>query len=368
MPEYGIPYLIDTYLAGPTGTKTRFAVFHKKIIFIFTTMNCKVFLTFLLFTTSLLNAQNLVPNPSFEEYLECPYSTAELHSQVVGWYSFAVTPDYFHSCSNELQGYAGVPGNAWGWQWPITGEAYGALYTYAHHVINGREYIAVPLIEPLVAGNEYYVFFHASQYDGGVEINSWCATSNIGIRFFKDPNYSIEAGGTSLTPDNFAHLNYAEVLMDTLNWKLVDGWVTADDDYNWLAIGNFFDDNQTEIIELNDENRCFGIYYIENVCVATSPEECEYLLQSDTTINVNNVSLPGVQVFPNPVLDELNLVHSNGFIQNVHVYDPLGKLIIQRGNLSQNITIQTTHWSKGLYIVLVEDENGNQKPFKIIKQ
>src|SRR5690606_25932355 len=82
-------------------------------IFIFTTMKCKVLLTFLIFISSLCNGQNLVPNPSFEEYLECPYSTAEFHSEVVDWYSFAVTRDYFHSCKNELSGNAGVLENAW---------------------------------------------------------------------------------------------------------------------------------------------------------------------------------------------------------------------------------------------------------------
>jgi len=331
-------------------------------------MNCKVLLTFLLFTTSLLNAQNLVPNPSFEEHEYCPTGMTHLNNSVVDWYSWQETPDYFHTCNNEINGSAGVPANLWGYQWPITGEAYAALYTYGHHSTDIREYMAAPLIQPLILGKEYYVFLHASQYDGGVEWESWCATSNIGLRFFKDPIYSIGPNSTPLTPDNFAHLNYSEVLLDTMNWTLIDGWITADDDYNWVAIGNFFDDNQTEIIELNDENRCFGIYYIENVCVATSPEACEYLLQSDTTSSVADVVMPGVQVFPNPVQDALQIVHSSGVINNVRVYDPLGKLILQRNNTTQNITIQTTHWSKGLYIVLVEDENGNQKPFKIIKQ
>jgi hypothetical protein len=30
-------------------------------------------------------AQNLVPNPSFEEYLECPFSTGYLNDFLVDW-------------------------------------------------------------------------------------------------------------------------------------------------------------------------------------------------------------------------------------------------------------------------------------------
>lgn len=325
-------------------------------------------MTFLIFITSLCNAQNLVPNPSFEQYEYCPTGTTHFHNSVVDWYSWQESPDYFHSCNNDLSGAAGVPENAWGYQSPVFGEAYAALFTYAHHVTDGREYIAAPLIQSLIAGEEYYIFFHASQFDGGVDSESWCATSNIGIRFFKDPNYSIGVGGTPLTPDNFAHINHSEILMDTLNWTLIGGWYTADDDYNWVAIGNFFDDSQTAIIELNDENRCFGIYYIENVCVATSPEECEYLLQTDTTSIVNEVTMSELHVFPNPVQDELQIADNRGLIKNIQVYDPVGKLLINRSVLSRNVSIQTTHWSKGLYIILVEDENGNTKPFKIIKQ
>lgn len=331
-------------------------------------MKCKVLLTFLLLPILSLQAQNLVPNPSFEEYEYCPTGTTHLNNSVVNWFSWQESPDYFHSCNNELSGTAGVPSHAWGYQWPITGEAYAALFTFAHHVLDGREYIAAPLIQPLISGEEYYVFFHTSQYDGGVESASWCATNNIGLRFFKDPTYSIGVGGTPLTPDNFAHLNYSEVLLDTMNWTLVEGWVTADDEYNWVAIGNFFDDSQTDIVELNDENRCFGIYYIENICVATSPEECEYLLQSDTTSSVSEVNKLDIQLFPNPVQDELLITHSTSIITNVRVYDALGKLITQKDEAAQSISIKTTHWSKGLYIVLVEEENGNQKPFKIIKQ
>jgi hypothetical protein len=345
---------------------TRLAVFYQKIIFIFTTMQCKVLLTFLIFTTSLLNAQNLVPNPSFEEYLECPFSTAELQNQVVDWYSWQESPDFFHVCSNDLEAIAGVPENAWGYQYPVTGEAYVGIFTYASHVIDGREYIAVPLISPLEIGESYYVMFYTSQYDGGGKGNFHCATNHLGAKFFTAPSYNNQ--NNPLTPVNDADIDYTEVLSDVENWTLVDGWFTADENYDWLALGNFFDDDNTDIQIMNDMNQCFGIYYVENVCVATSPEACEYLLQSDTTSNVTENSFAGVKVFPNPVRDELSLIHSNGFITNVRVYDSLGKLIIQRDNLSHNISIKTTHWSKGLYIVLVEDENGNTKPFKIIKQ
>src|SRR5690554_3602237 len=132
-------------------------------IFIFTTMKCKVLLTFLIFVATVVIGQNLVPNPSFEEYLECPFSTAELDNQVIDWYSWQMTPDFFHPCSDEMDGFVGVPENVWGYQWPITGEAYAALITYEDHNPGGREYIAAQLNDDLIPGQTYYLMFHVSR-------------------------------------------------------------------------------------------------------------------------------------------------------------------------------------------------------------
>jgi len=327
-------------------------------------LKCKAPFLFLIILPLFAQSQNLVPNPSFEEYLECPYSSAELHNQVIDWYSWQESPDFFHACSNELVGLAGVPSNVWGHQWPITGEGYAAVYTYAHHFEDGREYIASPLIQSLELGDQYYVFFHASQYDGGVEYDSWCATSNIGIRFFKDPSYSASNPFNPFTPDNFAHINYSDILNDTTNWTKIEGWITADDAYNWVAIGNFFDDSQTQIEVLNDENRCFGIYYIENVCVAKTPQECDYLLsqlESSSSINVINI-------FPNPVESQLQVQSSYQFINEIKVFNAIGQLVFGSNQKENKVIIETGQWSGGLYILEVKTEDGFIQPFKVLKQ
>jgi hypothetical protein len=327
-------------------------------------LKCKVPFLLLFLLPIISVGQNLVPNPSFEEYLECPFGTAEFHNQVIDWYSWNESPDFFHTCSNEFVGLAGVPENAWGYQWPMTGEAYAALGTFAHFNPNIREYMAAPLVQELEIGEKYYVFFHASQYDGGVEYDSWCATSNIGIRFFKDPSYSASNPFNPLTPDNFAHINYSEILNDTTNWTKIEGWITADDSYNWVAIGNFFDDSQTQIQELNDENRCFGIYYIENVCVAKTPQECEYLLNQAEISN----SLSVITVYPNPVEAHLQVHSNHQKIHEIRVFNAIGQLVFWSNQQENIVKIEAGHWSGGLYILEVKTEDGFIQPFKVLKQ
>ncbi|MCA1763242.1 MAG: T9SS type A sorting domain-containing protein [Cryomorphaceae bacterium] len=304
-------------------------------------------------------AQNLVPNPSFEEYLECPQSTGELHQQVTSWYSWQLTPDFFQYCNNDGLGTAGIPDNAWGTQWPITGDAYSGVITFEDFNPEGREYMAAQLSTALNSGEQYYMMFHASMYDGGSKDLRWCATNNIGMRFFKDPDYTaFPPDANPLQPDNFAHLNYSEILDDYTNWTLIEGWFTADDDYNWVAIGNFFTDDQTDIVILNDEGACSGIYYIENVCVASSPEECDYLLSSDA-----NRPLTSANIYPNPATESVRFSLPESELHNVDVFDMQGRLVKNIQDMSSGYELNVSTFQKGVYVVRVS----NNQYFTTIK-
>ncbi len=307
--------------------------------------------------------QNLVPNPSFEEYLECPQSTTELHLQVVDWYSWQETPDYFNVCNNDGLGTAGVPENAWGYQLPIGGNAYAGIGTYVEFAPDIREYMAAPLESPLIIGNSYYMMFHASMYDSGVKEQRWCATNNIGMRFFKDPTYDpFPPVWNPLEPDNFAHINYSEILDDYTNWTLIEGWFTADDTYNWVAIGNFFTGTQTDIVILNDEGSCSGIYYIENVCVAPTPEECEYLLSTTANRPMSNIS-----VYPNPTKETARVSLPDQHTYQLYMYDIQGRMVMYVQNIRSGQEINVSKFQKGVYVVKAFN-NQAFYTFKLIKQ
>lgn len=305
-------------------------------------------------------AQNLVPNPSFEEYLECPKGTAGLDPNLVNWYSWQESPDFFHVCNNEGLGTAGVPQNAWGYQWPITGEGYAGIYTFVDFASDVREYMAAPLTEQLIIGQSYYLLFHVSLCDSSELITRKCATNNLGMRFFKDPTYSYFPPVNAFHADNFAHLNFEEVITDDQNWTLIEGWFTADDSYNWVAIGNFFDDQNTATIELNNEERCSAIYYIENVCVALDPLECDYLLSSPQTSQTQSQ----LRIFPNPAINDLNVTVEDGNIELLVIYDATGKELLRLSDLASNrMTIDVSAFQKGIYVLRVKTSNQifNQK-------
>ena len=312
-----------------------------------------------------VNAQNLVPNPSFEEYVNCPYSTAEFQSQVVDWYSFSSTPDYFNICSNELEGFAGVPSNGWGYQYPVSGNAYGAAISYVHYAANTREYIACP-INPLTIGEQYYVMFYISLCDGGVLADWRCATNHFGLKFFKDPSYNSDSN--PYTPQNTADVGYDQMFTDTTNWHLVEGWFTADQNYNWIALGNFYDDLHTDTLRLgspeNELNECIAIYYIDNVCISANPADCQYLLsahQNDHSLNID--------IYPNPTDGEFVINSSEHRLKLIEVFDATGKMIYEEHTNDLNkLRIISNLWTSGIYLLRMRLDDNLIYQTKIMKK
>ena len=73
-------------------------------------------------------AQNLIPNPGFEVYRNCPRHLGNFRHDVALW----TTPtegstDYFHLCSQ----YMGTPDNFNGAQNTLEGNGYAGFYAYA---------------------------------------------------------------------------------------------------------------------------------------------------------------------------------------------------------------------------------------------
>jgi hypothetical protein len=331
-------------------------------------LKCKVPFLLIILLPLFIQSQNLVPNPSFEEYLECPYSTAELHNQVIDWFSWQGTPDYFNVCSNELEAFAGVPTNSFGNQNPILGDAYSALLNYTHSFVNDREYMACALLESFEVNQSYYVMFYASFYEGGVLSNYQCAINKLGVKFFKDPpQYTPEVWDNPYTPQNTADIEYSEMFVDSTNWVLIEGWFEADQAYNWMAIGNFYDDDHTDTLQLGEPNKCYAIYFIENVCIAKNASDCDYLKQPADINSVESENTVTFQVFPNPGVDEFQ-VNFSIVPEEIEVFNAIGQSIYLPNVTSNSITINSTHWAKGLYILVVKGGGGNHQTFKLIKQ
>lgn len=249
----------------------------------------KLAVAIIIFTqTRWLYAQNLVPNPSFEDTLQCPYYISQI-GFAVGWYSPTnASPDYYNGCSSAFA--TSVPNNIEGSEHPRTGTAYSGIYTAGASVANYREYIQIQLLNPLVSGKKYYVSFYASLSDTCVY-----ACNNMGAYFSQ----------TSVTATNGLVLPYTPQISNAVfnpltvkgGWMLISDTLTAIGGELYITIGNFIDAANSDTVFVGGGaggaapyyNSSY--YYIDDVSVER--------VGSGDGINEND-NKPIFEVYPNP--------------------------------------------------------------------
>lgn len=226
-------------------------------------------LIYLLFANSLVFSQNLVPNPSFENYASCPSSVAQI-GLALPWISpTSGSPDYFNVCSSSS--YCSVPTNFFGNQAPRTGNAYAQAVFFPSLGVNFREYVQVKLISPLVGGQTYNVSFYTSLQD-----NAAVATNNIGIYISSSPISLAASTNLPVIPQ----INEPSIITDYNTWTLISGTYTAIGSEEYITIGNFYDDASTSTSINPVGNSMYATFYlIEDVCVTPQGGTgCVYVL------------------------------------------------------------------------------------------
>jgi FtsP/CotA-like multicopper oxidase with cupredoxin domain len=77
----------------------------------------------------------------------------------------------------------------------------------------------------------------------------------------------------------------------------------------------------------------------------------------------------GIQFYPNPVRNELQIESNYHKMKHINVIDVSGKQILGVGDVSESFrtTLNTMDWKAGLYVVQIEFENGHKCYLKLLK-
>ncbi len=227
------------------------------------------------------NGENLVPNFSFEQYDTCP-NMADQIQYAIGWrkYSmgeypgqqFNTYPVYYNACAKP--GHCSVPYTGDGYR-PDNRNCNGfaGLTTISSNSLSYRDYIGIQLSQSLIIGQKYYISFYVAaslQYISEYYFGLW--TNNIGIKLS-----TIAYSGKKPAPiDNFAHLRSTTIIKDTINWHLISGSIIADSAYDYLIVGNFYDNAHTDTLNYNCVECLneYGFYYIDDICLSTDSALC----------------------------------------------------------------------------------------------
>ena len=205
-------------------------------------------------------AVNLIPNPSFESYVNCPTSFGQTY-QAAPWDAPTTgTSDYLNACAPVVFPSVNVPQNEQGYQAAHSGVGYAGIIPLSA-AADYREYVQAPLTSPLVANASYLVKFYVSLADSSI-----LAIDRLGAYLSVGPvgpvgNYAPLA----LTPQVESPANV--YLTNSTGWTLVSGVVVASGGEDHIVIGSFRDDANTSTVPGPGLWPGGAYYYIDDVSV-----------------------------------------------------------------------------------------------------
>lgn len=223
------------------------------------------FLTIIiLFCFSFLKGQNLVLNPSFEEYSQIPDEYSDINERYYNsnvffakyWRKIVRTsPDYYHKTSNFFA--SGIPINNMGNHPSIEGDAYiGFIPVFYNGVL---EPITGEFTQPLVQGEIYNVRF-SYRFAGKSAhscLNRLEAYISNDYPFPRSLNYMNEFK-SYITPEISNNVSFSSNLVNDGEWHELDGVYKAKGGEKYISLGVFYQGKY--LYNLIDEYQAGNIY------------------------------------------------------------------------------------------------------------
>jgi hypothetical protein len=215
--------------------------------------------------------KNLVPNYSFEQYINCP-SSANLAPPPPWYEPTNKGSGYANACSADPL--TSVPNNFLGggaYQYPKTGNGYLALFYVNGYLSNQRNYVQVKLIDSLKKDRYYSCECYVNRTEG-----TQYGCNNVAMLLTKTAvKVDIANFPYGVLPANPQIVNYGNpVIADTMNWVKVSGIFKAQGGEQYLTLGNFKYDTQTIFKAFQPSGYYGATYLIDDVSVIPLDSFC----------------------------------------------------------------------------------------------
>ena len=258
---------------------------------------------------------NLIANPSFEVIDTC-WAGSQILANInyFKWFTFT-SADIYSDCI--LSGYY-VPQNQFGFQYPVSGNNYAGIQTYASFSNIFYDYITGIISINLNSGRTYCSSIHVSLMD---TLNTAC--NSIGIGFTQNIPTTNFGGQLSAIVPQIQNNASQNPLTSHDNWTIVKGSFIANGNEKFITIGNFLSNIQSDTTNLPNP-------------VVTSVTNQSYYYLDDVS------------------LIELKALHSNdtlvcpqsNFNQTLKAYPGFDSYLWSTGDTTRiiNITQASTYW------------------------
>lgn len=277
------------------------------------------------------NAQNLVPNSSFEDTLNCSVYFSRI-DVAHPWFSAQGTPDLctiHSSCSN-------CPSTGpQSFQEARTGNAYAGIYFYQTSPnFCVREYMEVELLQPLDSGVNYCVGWYQSRSEAFQH-----AVGTFGVVLTSDSLIGAETEICNIQIEPYIEW-LDSIDTNSSEWVHVYGEFESNGTERFLTIGNFRDDENSAVEFVGGQN-FGGYYYIDDV----------YLEMCESPNSVIEESLRSITLYPNPSYDILNINSNNPIKGSLQVIRSDGHVVLELANGGQSLDVSSL--SAGVYLLRI---------------
>ena len=298
----------------------------------------------------LARGQNLVNNPSFEEYNQCPDSVNWHIYNVNNWNVYA-NDDYLAQYNNICNlsitqpRPGGVPFSTLGggsFQYPESGDGYIGLELIKFTNYIYRSIPQIRLTKPLDSGQLYCYTMYVSLCD-----SCGRATDDLSVLFTDNP-INLNITDTFPTPQIVHHGTF---LTDKINWMKYEGTFIAQGGEEYMLIGCFSKHEDLDM-EVLDSNLTVNAYYlIDDVSLL----ECDQ-------VGLNESPISPITIYPNPS-NGIFTVENTKPIKHLKIYSSYGQLVLTESPNSVKTTVDLTHLPAGIYLC-----NINGYSIKLIKE
>ena len=210
---------------------------------------------YLIFISFNFQSQNLIPNGDFEEYSSLPVGISEF-ALCIGWSNCTgeATPDYFNT---------NPPQTPTCFFPPFSGDGLMAFAVYSDFLPGEtyREYIQTKLSSNLIIGKKYQLKFALTNGPNSIGIGG-SKSDHVGVSFTNNPIIQIDMKTIDIIPQ----IEINTLFWDT-SWQEFTFDFIADNESNYITIGNFSPDSLTNTELVNPSVFCVGCayYYIDKM-------------------------------------------------------------------------------------------------------
>lgn len=304
-------------------------------------------------------AQNLIPNPSFEDYnFDCGWVIAN-SSNIYAWTqpACAFQAGYCNACLNQWGSPDGsVPHNEVGYAEPSDGDAYARIATYGdwYPEWNPRQYLTVALWEPLEGGQQYCVRLKMSLCD-----SASYRTSELHCFLWVDTPSVCSNIDQQIADNANVTLNTQQV--DTAGWTLVEGSFVANGGETTLTLGDFnVAQNMDTTFIAHRFQVEFAGYYLDEVFLGA----CDNAMDDRGLPNKH-------MVYPNPVREGEWLwvrIPQAWALASFELVDALGQTV-RSGVLNEGVDrLSVVGFAPGHYELRVTSKSGASATHIVIER